>query len=108
MILVISEKEWQGQVVELAQWLGYEHIYHTWNSVHSPAGFPDLIILDGKVMIVAELKREDGILSPEQYFWLVAFLEVTPAVYLWKPSDFESVIKVLMANRKIESKVVEA
>jgi len=98
---MISEKAWQSQVVELAKRLGYELVYFTWNSQHSPAGFPDLIILDGKVMIVAELKREDGQLSPEQYEWLEGFLEKTPEVYLWKPSDFDEVVRVLQDNRPV-------
>ena len=93
--ILLSEKEWQGQVIELARWLNYEFIYHTFDSRHSPAGFPDLIILRDQIMIVAELKSEDGELTAEQYFWLLGFIEITPAVYLWKPSDFDSVKEVL-------------
>ena len=96
---LITEKQWQQTVIDLARRLGYEFIYHTWNSRHSPAGFPDLVILKDR-MIVAELKREDGHLTPEQYFWLLAFIEVTPHVFLWKPSDFDSVVEILTKANK--------
>ena len=95
-----SEKSWQGQVIKLAKTLGYEFIYFTWNSKHSPRGFPDLIILREGRMIVAELKREDGNLTPEQYFWLLEFMKVTDDAYLWKPSDWEGVKSVLTPTHK--------
>jgi len=94
------ESEWQDQIVDLARRLGYDFIYHTWDSRHSPAGFPDLILLRGAVMIVIETKREDGQLTPEQYFWLLAFLEITPFVYVFKPSDWDEVIEVLQKGRE--------
>jgi len=92
---LISEKNWQGTVIQVAQLEGWEYIYHTWNSKHSPAGYPDLIFLKDGRMVVVELKREDGLLSAEQYFWLLEFTKVTPDVYLWKPSDWGEVQQVL-------------
>jgi len=95
MKTLITEKDWQATVIAQAKVLGYEFIYFTWNSRHSPAGFPDLIILRDGRMIVAELKREGEQPTPEQYFWLLEFLKVTKDVYLWYPSDWDEVVKVL-------------
>ncbi len=92
------ESEFQDQVVDLARRLGYDFIYHTWNSQNSPAGFPDLMILRGH-LIVMELKSESGTLTPEQYFWLLAFLEITPFVYVFKPSDWDEVVEALQKGR---------
>ena len=89
------EQDLQNKIIKLAKVYGYEQIYHTWRSDHSPAGFPDLILLREKRMVVAEIKSEKGILSPEQYFWLCAFRKITKDVYLWKPSDWQELTEVL-------------
>jgi hypothetical protein len=39
----ITEKQFTGQVVQLARMLGWR-VYHPWLSVHSAAGFPDLVL----------------------------------------------------------------
>jgi len=91
----ISEAEFQNTVIDLAKRCGFEFIYHTWRSDHSPAGFPDLIILKDGRMIVAELKKVGGQLSAEQYFWLLEFLEVTDDVYLWDEDDWNEVLKII-------------
>jgi len=88
----ISEKEFQQQVIDLAKLRGYEFVYHTWSSKHSPTGFPDLIMLKGKKMIVAELKVGKNQLSAEQYFWLCAFGEITKNVFVWYPEDWDEII----------------
>lgn len=99
-IVSISEKQWQSMIIDLARRFQYEFIYHTWSSRHSPAGFPDLVLLKNGVMIVIEVKREDGQPTPEQYFWLLEFTKVTPFVFLWKPSDFDEAVEVLEELRE--------
>ena len=89
------EQWFQDRVIQRARHCGFEQIYHTWDSRHSPAGFPDLILLKGKVMIVAELKDTGKQCSAEQYEWLLAFLKVTKHVYLWYPEDEENEIAEL-------------
>ncbi len=42
----MTEADFQGQVVELAQ-LHRWHVYHTFDSRRSHAGFPDLLLLKG-------------------------------------------------------------
>lgn len=89
-----TEKQFQAIVVELAQYLGWM-VYHTWNSMHSPAGYPDLVMLRGDRQVVAELKSAKGVLSAEQYFWLEAFMAVGAEVYLWQPEDIEAIKGIL-------------
>lgn len=63
------EKELRQCVVDTArlyQWL----VYWTHRSEHSPAGFPDLVLLRGTKVLWVELKRDDGDpLRREQQLW---------------------------------------
>ncbi len=96
----ISEKKFQDTVIELARLCGFTHIYHTWNSQNSPAGFPDIVALKGKRQVVAELKSEKGKLSKEQKDWLLAFAAVPGnEVYCWRPSDFSEIESVLRGEQ---------
>lgn len=64
-------------------------------------GFPDLVLLRGTRLIFAELKSEKGKLTPEQTEWMDALKLFSEGpsggcgVYLWRPSDIESVVKIL-------------
>lgn len=100
---VISEKEFEGQVKELALRFGWRY-YHTWRSIHSPAGFPDCVLVRPPRLVFAELKSEVGEVSPAQEEWLADLREIEFAwdnpdspveVYLWRPSDFEQIAEVL-------------
>ena len=84
-------------IIHLARLKGWEFIYHTWSSMHSPAGFPDLIMLKEGHMLVAELKIGRDNLKPEQYFWLLEFTTITDDVYVWwdNEQDWNQIIGVL-------------
>jgi hypothetical protein len=56
----MTERELAGAVRDLAKLFGWLR-YHTWTSVHSPAGFPDEILLRGSRLVVAELKSARSI-----------------------------------------------
>lgn len=47
--------------------------YHTHDSRHSAAGFPDWVVLVGDRGWALELKSEKGRVEPEQHEWLAAF-----------------------------------
>lgn len=86
-----SERDLQDAIIEDLKKLGVRQYYHTWNSRHSQAGFPDLIAIhDGRGLAV-ELKREKASATVEQVAWLHAFgLFPGMRVALWRPSDYLS------------------
>jgi len=90
-----TERHFQGAVVKVARLFGWRVQWH-WSSLHSPAGFPDLILVRGERMIAAELKRERGRVAPEQQAWLED-LERVPGIesYVWRPSLWEEILEIL-------------
>ncbi len=99
--LIISEKDFEGQIRDLAKMFQWKY-YHTWRSIHSPAGFPDCVMVRGNRLIFAELKSEKGKLSPEQERWLEDLGATGRCeVYLWRPSDIEEIMKCLSNSEEI-------
>ncbi len=90
----ISEKEFMGQVVRLAKLRGWL-VYHTHDSRRSVAGFPDLLLLRGRVQIVAELKSAAGKVSFEQEAWLARFAAAGVNAFVWRPADFDEIVRIL-------------
>lgn len=95
------EKGWMQAVIEAAQALRWE-AYHTHRSEHSPAGFPDLVLIreaerigEPSTIIVAELKTERGVVSADQQRWLDLFASAGVPAFVWRPSDWPEVEKVL-------------
>jgi hypothetical protein len=100
----VLEKEWDAQLFRggkrpgLAPMLGWTLSYHTMRSKGSRAGFPDRVLVHGGRLIFAELKREKGVATPltdEQRRWLDALAGAGCECYLWRPSDFEEIARVL-------------
>ena len=95
----ISEKELQRTVIEMAKAHGWK-VYFSWSSMHSPGGFPDLVMVRKDKLVFAELKSENGRVSEIQYGWLTALDEVADCnsgltVYIWRPSDLDTIEAVL-------------
>jgi hypothetical protein len=103
-----SEKGWQSTVLDIAK-LGGWRTYHTFDSRRSTAGYPDLTLTRPPELIFAELKAEKGRTAPEQEAWLEDLQVVAEwsnsgvgevvRVYLWRPSDFDEVRRVLLERR---------
>lgn len=94
--LFCPEAEFQNAVNKLAAKHGWL-VYHTHNSRRSQPGFPDLVIVRGKEVIFAELKRERGasVTIPQQE-WLDSLSEVEEiGVYLWRPSDWDYIVECI-------------
>ncbi len=95
IINTVSEKAFQVQIVRLAKlrdWL----VYYTWRSKHSPAGFPDLVLVKGRRLLFVECKREKGKLTPDQEIWIDALKETSCCkVFLWRPGDWPQIIEIL-------------
>ena len=94
----LSEKEWQRQIVELAKTVGFALIYHTYRSERSAAGYPDLVLVRER-QVVIEVKRETGKPSPDQCRWLQGLLAADIETYLVRPSDLPELGVVLAARR---------
>lgn len=90
-VLAWREKHLQQQVVDAARKLGWTHIYHTYFSDRSEAGFPDLVLAhpgDGRI-VFAELKTMKGRVTERQASWLNALASAqhdgTVRVCTWRP-----------------------
>lgn len=92
----LSEKEYQGQILEAARTLGWA-VYHTHDSRRSAPGFPDLVLMRPPRVLFVEVKREGGKLTSWQEYWRNG-LQDCPGVeyHLWEPSDWASVVDVLL------------
>lgn len=92
---MIREKDFLEQIRELAKIFGWEY-YHTWQSIHSPRGFPDIVLVRPPRIIFAELKSSSGKLSPAQKRWLDQLMQC-PGVeaYLWRPEDLDDIVQCL-------------
>jgi hypothetical protein len=91
----ITEREFQRQVTDLADLLGWA-FYHPQLSKWSERGWPDLALVRPPRLVFAELKRESGKTTPHQDRWL-GLLRGVPGVevFLWRPSDLETIADVL-------------
>jgi hypothetical protein len=91
----LTEKKFQQMVLDLAK-LHKWKCYHTHDSRHSAAGYPDLCLCRPPKLLFAELKSDKGELTTEQANWIY-LLEQVPgiSVYVWRPGDWDSIVKVL-------------
>ena len=94
--LVETEKSFQATIVSYAQLHGWLS-YHSFDSRKSVAGFPDLVLCKPGRLVFAELKREDGRLSPSQSHWLTVLSHSVAGIetYTWRPSDWRDIERIL-------------
>lgn len=60
------------------------------------AGFPDVVLVRGKVLVAAELKVGRGKLTPAQSEWLEVLSGVERVeVHVWRPEDWPAVERTL-------------
>lgn len=107
-----SEAEWQRTVVAAAklngwrvfwvpQWV-WRVVFATWKRTGNrrgrdwpEAGLPDLLMVRPPRVVVAELKRKGGRVEPTQRAWLDDFAASGVEAYVWFPSDWDEVERVL-------------
>jgi hypothetical protein len=58
-------------------------------------GLPDLILLRGNSILVAELKIGKNVLSDAQSAWLGAFRLAGVPAYTWRPEDWSEIERIL-------------
>lgn len=87
---LMSERQLQRHVEDAARTLGWL-TFHTFLSVRSAPGFPDIVAVRGDRCLVIELKRAGASVTPAQLYWLVAFEQV-PCIecHVWRPEDWFS------------------
>lgn len=56
----------------------------------SAKGFPDVVAVKNKRLLVAELKSDKGQLREGQPEWLTGFVEVGAEVFLWRPEHWRN------------------
>ena len=71
-------------------------VFCTWDSRRSPAGEPDLRLIRPPRVVFAELKSDRGQPTKRQQIVLGMLRQCSGVeTYLWRPSDWESIEKVL-------------
>ena len=94
VIKPLSEKQFQAQVVELAETLNWL-VYHPYDSRRSAAGFPDLTMVRNGRLVFAELKSEKGRVTSRQTLWQDELNFTEANAYLWRPSDWDTIVAAL-------------
>jgi Holliday junction resolvase len=90
----MRERELQAHVELLLRTTGWRY-YHTYDSRRSVAGFPDLIALRGRRILVLELKREGQKATDEQLEWLKAFDLAGAAAYVVRPENLDELAAIV-------------
>ena len=91
-----TEADLREQVRDLCKLYGWE-MYFSWTSIHSPRGFPDLVLAnpEQRRVIFAELKNEKGNLTPAQEEWFDTLKACGQEVHLWRPADIKEIAAIL-------------
>ena len=105
----LSEAEFQKQIITLFHLFGWKVAHFRKARIRvkgvetyrtpvgaDGAGWPDILAVRGGHIIAAELKSEQGKLTKEQYDWLEALGRTGIEVYIWRPSDYEAIEKLLV------------
>ena len=86
----LTERQLQDAIVECARALGYAHVYHTYLSINSESGFPDLVLLRPPRVVLVECKAERGVVSSAQEEWLAAWAACGAETLVARPADWFS------------------
>jgi hypothetical protein len=91
----MRESAFRDAVVALARYRGWL-VYWTWNSTHSPAGFPDIVAARRGRVVAAELKVGGNTPTAAQEAWLAELAENAGIeAFVWYPEDWDAIEEVL-------------
>jgi hypothetical protein len=93
----ISEAELQQNIITLARRCGY-YVFHSWSSLHSERGMPDLIIVADR-LIFMEVKTERGRLSREQRDVIHRLRAAGCLALVVRPSMWSQIENMLLSGR---------
>lgn len=105
------EEAFQRQVIQLAKLLGWRVAHFRTVAIAKPdgsvryatpvqadgAGFPDLILIKGRRLVVWELKIPPNTVTPEQIEWLLAFRAAGAQAGVMTPEDWPLIEETLRA-----------
>ena len=91
---MLSEADFQAQIVKLATTRGWR-VKHEYDSRRGDPGWPDLRMLRPPRAIDVEVKTEKGRLSKDQREVLDLLAACGQVVYLWRPSDWDTIVEIL-------------
>lgn len=100
----MTEKEFQSAVIDFARFCNWRVAHfrpaqtvHGWRTPvqGDGKGYPDLTLVRGERLLFVELKGEKGKVSVEQQDWLDALKGTGVEVYLWRPSDWDTIATTL-------------
>jgi hypothetical protein len=99
----MTESEWQQQVLAAALRLGWQTMHIGRTGKHQAVGakgtlgigWPDVTLVKGGRIIFAELKAQDGVLTPNQNGVFQHLSKTSAECYIWRPSDFGLVLDTL-------------
>jgi hypothetical protein len=99
-----SESEFLDQVIQLARIRGWRSAHFRpaktrdgWRTAVSGdgAGWPDLFLIRGAEMLVAELKVGNRQLTGDQIIWLAAFRDAGVPAFEWRPENWNEIEIIL-------------
>lgn len=91
----LSEKQFMATVIEYAHLCNWR-VYHPFDSRRSAPGWPDLALVRGDTLLLLELKREKGKVTPAQTDWLAALGMVQVVqVGVFRPSQMDDLARLL-------------
>jgi Holliday junction resolvase len=89
-----AEAEFLESVRKLARLLGWA-VYHTHNSQHSEAGFPDLVMVKRPRVLFVELKSDRGRVTPAQRAWIEELRACEQEAYIIRPKHIDALTRLL-------------
>ena len=92
----LTERQYQGQIADLAAALGWTRRYHTTYSIGSDRGYPDLTLIHPRYgPLWLEVKGKNGRPSMEQVLWVQDIRRAGLHAYIVYPRDIELVEALL-------------
>ena len=96
----MTEKELQSDILKLAERNGWK-AFHVYDSRKSSAGWPDLVLVRGVVLLFLELKTESGKVADAQQEWIDALQKVRiVSADIARPHNFDDVRRALTARAR--------
>src|SRR5438874_2184448 len=99
-----TEAEFTRQVLQLAKLCGWRTAHFRpgrtktgWRTAvqGDGVGFPDVLLLRGGSILVAELKVGSRKTTPAQNRWLQAFYAAGVTAVIWRPEYWDEIVKTL-------------